>query len=261
VLMNRIGFAGVLLAAVLVAACSDDGGNTGSGGSGGGGGTGGSGGGTGPETISFAVRLADATAMTDKPLEGIEVCAADHPEIACATSDVDGKLTLTLPAESELMLRCENDIFGPMYMTWAIGAEDIDAGTFSLLTKPVLEAFVKLSGGTEWPEKGAIIANVYDDLVVRDERVPGATFTIAPESGGGPVYVSPEKLPDKALTASTEGGPALFFDLDPGEVTITIDHPDRTCVAGFGWAADGDKALRSKIFAGGVSSVTFVCPP
>ena len=89
----------------------------------------------------------------------------------------------------------------------------------------------------------------------------GATFTIAPKSGGGPTYISAAKLPDKTLTASTEGGPALFFDLDPGEVTLTIAHPDRQCVGGFGWEAGDDKSLGSKIFAGGLSNVTFVCPP
>src|SRR5689334_13644382 len=134
--MKELGF-GVFVSSILfIAACGGGGG--GSGGSGGGTGGGSS---TGPESVSFSVRLVDATAMTDTPLEGIEVCAADHPEVECATSDADGKLTMTLPAESELMLRCENDAYGPMYMTWAIGSEDIEAGTFSLLEKSKLSLF------------------------------------------------------------------------------------------------------------------------
>jgi hypothetical protein len=101
---------------------------------------------------------------------------------------------------------------------------------------------------------------VYEDLETRTTRVAEATFTIAPATGGGPVYVSAQKLPDPSLTASTEGGPAVFFDLD-GEVTITIAHPTRACVGGFGWAAGDERSLRSKVFPGGLSNVTFVCPP
>jgi hypothetical protein len=252
--MNELGIGVVVSSILFIAACGGGGGDAGSGGGGGSSDT-------GPDSISFSVRLVDATAATDTPLEGIEVSAAEHPEVECATSDADGKLTMTLPAGSELMLRCENDAYGPMYMTWAIDSEDIEAGTFSLLEKGKLALFVSLSGGKEWPDKGAITANVYDDLVKRTTRVPGATFTIEPASGGGPTYVGAGKLPDKSLTASSEGGPALFFDLDEGEVTITIAHPERVCTGGFGWKTDDDKTLRSRIFPGGLSNVTFVCPP
>jgi hypothetical protein len=140
--MNEIGFWTVLFSGVMVAACSESGGDTGSGGNGGD---------TGPKGVSFSVRLIDATAKTETPLEGVEVCAAERTDIECATSDAAGELTLTLPAGSELMLRCENDDYGPMYMTWTIGSEDIDAGTFSLLDKGRMAAFVSFSGGEEWP--------------------------------------------------------------------------------------------------------------
>jgi hypothetical protein len=211
-------------------------------------------------TIVFSVQVVDALEKELTPLPGIEVCVAERPEVECATSDAEGRLTIELPADSELMLRCEGDDYGPAYMTWTIGEKDIDAGTFSLIDQTRMPFFVSLSGGTEWPDKGAIAVNVYDDLEDRTRRVAGATFSIAPSGGGGPTYVGTEQLPDQELTESTEGGPALFYDLDDGEVTITIAHPSSTCRGGFGWHNDEPTELRSQIFAGGLSFITFVCP-
>ncbi|KYF67576.1 hypothetical protein [Sorangium cellulosum] len=218
-------------------------------------------GGAAPEDIAFSVRIVDATASPVTPLEGVEVCVADRPDVACATSDADGRLMMSLPAESELMLRCESESYGPAYMTWTVGTEDIDAGSFSLLTKTKMGLLIALSGAEAWPEKGAITANVYEDLDARTTRVAGATFAITPNAGGGPAYVSAQKVPDPSLTASTEGGPAVFFDVEEGEVTITLEHPSRECSGGFGWKAGDERSLRSKIFPGGLSNVTFVCSP
>jgi hypothetical protein len=211
-------------------------------------------------TITFKVKLVDARAP-DTLLAGIEVCAADRADIPCATSAADGTVTMALPRDSELMLRCKNDRYGPVYMTWSIEKKDIDAGTFSLLEKSAIDLFITYSGGKPSADKGAITVNVYDDLVNRNKRVAGATFTITPKKGGGPVYVGPAMLPDTDLIASTEGGPGLFFDLDPSEVTIAIEHPTLKCTGGFGWKTDKPNALRSRIFGGGLSSVTFVCVP
>lgn len=44
----------------------------------------------------FTVQLLDAQSPT--PLEGVEVCAAENPDVERATSDVDGNVVLTLPS-------------------------------------------------------------------------------------------------------------------------------------------------------------------
>jgi hypothetical protein len=208
-------------------------------------------------TIAFHVRIVDGLATT--PLEGVEVCAAEHPEVECAVSDENGEVDLELPANSELMLRCEGAEHGPAYMTWTIGDEDIDAGSFGLIDEVRTGLLLGLSGAQAWPDQGAITVNVYEDLVARDTRVADVTVKVSP-AGGGPVYISEAKLPDPSLTATTTGGPAVAFDLE-GDVTVSIQHPTRTCTAGFGWETGSPTELRSRIFPGGLSNVTFVCPP
>lgn len=216
-------------------------------------------------TIAFAVKLVDGQ-NRDQLLAGIDVCAMDkrgavRADVTCARSDAEGKIAMELPKDSELMIRCQSDTYGPAYMTWAIGTADIDAGTFGLLTASTTELLVTLAGGKPSATQGAITVNVYEDLVLRTKRVAGAKVTIQPKVGVGPVYIGENGTPSRTLSASTEGGPAVFADIDPGEVTITIEHPTRTCTGGFGWPTPDPKSLRSRIFGGGLSNVTFVCPP
>jgi hypothetical protein len=212
----------------------------------------------GPPTIQFTVRLVDAMSMA--ALEGVEICAADRPDVACAMSNADGQVTMRLPPNSELMLRCANNDYGPFLMTWAIGTSDIDAGTFSLLAVNIQNAFVIFSGATMWPATGGVTANIYEDIVQRNVRVEGATVTITPTA---PLtYVGTNRMPDPTATATTTGGPGLFYDIPPGEVTVTISHPTRTCTGGSGWPVAGDnRSLRTRVYAGALSNVTFVCPP
>jgi hypothetical protein len=220
----------------------------------------------GPETptgaqIELTVVLVDATAEPLRPLPGIEVCVHGHPDLPCAESDADGRIAMRLPASSEILLRCEGAGYGPAYMTWTIGTEDIDAGRFNLIPTASQDALVLLSGARSWWETGAVGVNVYDELVRRDTRVAGATFTIDPVLGG-PTYLSELRRPDPSLTASTVGGPGIFYDIPDGtEVVVTIHHPTRACRAGLGWATGSETSLRTQVFAGGISFITFVCPP
>lgn len=210
-----------------------------------------------PVMIELAVTFTDA--LTADVLAGVELCVPDHPEVACATSDASGRVAITLPGDSELMLKCQSATHGPGYMTWAIGRDDIDAGEFGLIPSRTQELLFGAVGGTDYTTQGALTVNVYDDLVARDTWVAGATMTIAPASGVGPTYVGENMLPSSSLDATSTGGPGVFAGVTPGSLEVTLHHPDKTCAPGFGWPADAPLTLRTRIFAGGVSNVTFVC--
>lgn len=211
--------------------------------------------------ITFTVRFVDAVAPDSGPLVGVEVCVAERPDLACETTDRDGRVVITVPADSDILLRCHGASHGPAYMTLHTDTNDMDVGVFQLLEEDFQAAFVQLAGGTIWPATGAITANVYESIVDRTTRVADVTFTITP-SGGGPTYAGASRLPDRSLTASTTGGPAIFYDRADGEaVAITIAHPTRACVGGFGWPGGDAKTLRTKVFAGAITNVTFICPP
>lgn len=208
--------------------------------------------------IEFQVAFADA--QSGGALEGVEICAAGHDDVPCATSDENGAVALTLPANSELMLRCQSATHGPAYMTLAIGEEDLKVGTFGLLGKTSQQLLMALSGAKDTTDHGAITVNVYSDLVKRDERVAGGSATLLPDSGKPAVYVSDAKLPDPKLEAMTLGGPGVFVDVAPGDAVVTFSHPSVVCGPGFGWPTDDALSLATQVFPGAISNVTFVCP-
>jgi len=214
-----------------------------------------------PSDITFTVRFVDAVAPDSGPLVGVEVCVAERADIACDVSDAGGRVMLVVPADTDILLRCHGASHGPAFMTLRTGKDDLDAGVFQLLEEDFQSAFVELAGADDWPTTGAITANVYEDIVDRTTRVADVTFTILP-AGGGPTYAGDARLPDPTLGATTLGGPAIFYDRQAGEeVAITVAHPSRTCTGGFGWPGGDARTLRTRVYAGAISNVTFICPP
>lgn len=209
-------------------------------------------------SIDFQVAFADA--QNGNALEGVEICAAGRDDVPCATSDANGSVALALPADSQLMLRCQSATHGPAYMTLALGQDDMDVGKFGLLNKTSQNLLLALSGAEDTADHGAITVNVYTDLVKRDERVAGGAATLFPDTGKPAVYVSDKKLPDPTLEAMTLGGPGVFVDVPPGEAVVTFSHPSMICEPGFGWPTEDPLSLATEVFPGAISNVTFVCP-
>ncbi len=212
-----------------------------------------------PSAVTLSVRFIDAA--TRDPLVGVRVCAAERDEVPCSTTRADGGVTIALPADSELMLACTIETHAPMYMTLKTPAANFDVGIFRLIDKKTAAAFVVAAGAPEDPARGIVLANVYDELERREQRVADATFTLDPAEGTGPVYGGAIGVPVPGLTGSTTGGPGMFFNLSPGNRTVKIAHPSRRCVRGFGWPTPSETSIRTKVYAGGLSTVTFVCPP
>jgi hypothetical protein len=248
-----------LAAGLALVACSDESGSPSSTSSTSSAGSGGSGGDPGPRLVSLSATFVDA--RTQAPLSGLDVCTAERDDVPCGKTDAQGRIEIAVPADAEILLACTIETHVPTYMTLKTPSDAFDVGVFRLLDASLAETFVSLAGASQERDHGIVIANVYEDIVVRDVRVADATFSLSPEGGLGPIYGGPIGLPDPSLDATTAGGPAAFFELSEGERTLSIEHATRRCVGGFGWPAGGDSSLRTKVVAGGMSTVTFVCPP
>jgi hypothetical protein len=77
-------------------------------------------------------------------------------------------------------------------------------------------------------------------------QLAGATATISPASGSGPVYIDSTGKPDPTLTSTVVDGEVLFGNVTPGRVTITVSAPNKRCTASPGgkltigdWAPSG----------------------
>jgi hypothetical protein len=212
-----------------------------------------------PGSVLIAVEFRDA--VLGYPLVGLEVCVADQPDFPCARTGQDGKVRAPVPANTEVMLQCAAPLHITTYMTLLTPDADFDVGVFRLLEQSTADLFVATAGAPRDPTRGVLLVNVYDDFVKRTERVAGGTAALESAAGIGPVYGANGALPSSKLSAMSSGGPAGFYDLSPGDYTVTLSHPERSCTRGFGWPTAAETTIRTRVFAQGMSTVTWVCPP
>jgi hypothetical protein len=214
-----------------------------------------------PPPGATAINVQFQDAVLRYPLGGLEVCAADRPDVPCAKTGADGRVSAPLPPNAEIMLRCRAPLHATTSMTLFTPDADFDVGVFRLLEQATADLFTGIAGAPRNPDRGILLVNLYDEMVKRDVRVADATVTLEPSAGVGPLYGGNGVLPDSRLTSTSVNGPAGFYDLPPGDYSVTITHPSRSCTGGFGWPGASPTTLRTRVFAGGMSTVTYVCPP
>ncbi len=162
------------------------------------------------------------------------VCVLDHPEVDCAIGAADGTYTLGVPdnllevdlaqiasAAGRLSMvqldhnsTAETSWWASMY-TWA----DADIAT------------VMTDAGFTYPATKT--GYVHLDVVGAGGEFVGASATLTPASGLGPVYADPDARPDPALGATTSSGEVWFGDVTPGKYAIEVTAPGVTCGAAF----------------------------
>lgn len=206
----------------------------------GGGGTGGGGGGA---TVEYSGVMFELAISGSTPLEGVMLCVDGHKEITCATSASDGKYTLTgLPVGAELELRATKDGFVDSATFMTIGADPVADYNGSMVTDATAGLLYAAAGaGTYDVTKASLAVSVLmPDPAAAGKTLglEGATVTITPTSGVGPVYTTEKNVPDQTLTATTKGGGAVWGGVTPGAVSMEVTAPGKTCSAyKYGWAS------------------------
>jgi hypothetical protein len=98
------------------------------------------------------------------------------------------------------------------------------------------------------------------DAGTENEGLDGATFSVTPVSGKGPVYLSSGGTPDQGATATSSQGFGLFGNLPPGDYEVSVTHPTKTCVIDLlGWPATNKSAARVRVQADFIAAATFIC--
>jgi hypothetical protein len=229
------------------AGSSETGGKGGSGGSGAGGGTAGKGGSAAPDSGSAGFDLGwslldmqpgsdagvpDAGAPPAPPLAGVKVCVNGHEEIACVTSDADGRFTLkALPPRTVLVLTFEKTGYLKQSKTIETASTDMQ-GTNSI---PIYAEATAIgpSGVTQAKGKGTMDFFAIGPLPGNPDPnafqgIPDVAVTLSPAKGDGPYFINAKnKFVDGAT--KTIAGVGFYFNLDPGDYTITFDQPAFDC--------------------------------
>ncbi len=264
------------------------------------GGSAGTGGGDAGPTISYSGRFTEfALIGNEPPLEDAEICVVDHPQIPCVNTDADGKYLLTgVPANTELAITATKDGFQGNLVLAVSG--EVDQTVDAFMINNTLAQLVYTGAGFTWPlnNEGTLTAGVFHrvpvngggdagggdagggdagggdagatdaatsdaagtDAGTKNEGLDGATMTVTPVAGKGPVYLSSGGTPDQGATATSSQGFGIFGNLPPGDYEVAVSHPTKTCVIDLlGWPATNKSAARVRVQADFIAAATFIC--
>jgi hypothetical protein len=178
---------------------------------------------------------------------GATVCVLHHADIPCATTDAAGNYTMTLPnlqgvdiavtvtAQGSLshLATIEEPIDqdGLHIVVWPSGILLLsDAAATQLLATEAGFTFPSTSTGFLRVRIGGLSAG----------SLTGATATLSPLSGAGPVYGDMQGHAQPSLTGTSSSGETLFGNLTPGVYEVTALAAGKTCKPGIGGLLIGD---------------------
>jgi hypothetical protein len=154
------------------------------------------------------------------PIANAKVCIVEHPELACATTDVDGNYTMALPDVAESVPFGVNftaaghlgNVSFATHRDWPSGRG---------LRSDQAAAAMAAQAGFSYPARGSGFIELRLFGPATDggfSEVTGATATLSPASGTGPSY--------------QDRGVILFGNVAPGRATITVKAAGMTCRTG-----------------------------
>jgi hypothetical protein len=182
--------------------------------------------------------------FTSPPLSGVKVCVDQHPEIACVTSDANGNFTLLgVPPRTNLVLTCEKAGYVNASKSVQTSSTDVqESAPIDMFANHASPADTPPAGVTLDGTKGSVLFFALGPVPGSADPnafglLAGVSVTLSPAAGKGPYFFGVgDKKPDLSLT-KTLGGAGLYYNVDPGDYTLTFDDPDYDCAAiggGFG---------------------------
>jgi len=191
--------------------------------------------------VEFMTWQEVATTTENTEISGVEVCVLENQEL-CTTTVADGTYTLQgAPANTEFYLAFFKQGYRSEIRCVTRRTDDMDLGA---VMKP--DAMVESDAvaiGSSYPDETTGSLELYsikqnteqsDSIyVTRDGNwatVEGTTFNVQPESGIGPFYANPDAEYDTSLSEASQGGFGSFFELEPGEYTVSVSHPTLDCI-------------------------------
>jgi hypothetical protein len=188
----------------------------------------------------------------------VSVCVQNRqPEFPCASSDVGGQYRLRTPHNEPFVLIFSGgtQVIQPTlvhlqvplgYTTWNIATlqNSMVGIMMGAMSQPndVSKGHVSVTAGTA----GA-------------DGIVGATASIQPMSGAGPIYLGDGGLPDLQAVATSINGTGAFVNVTPGEVSVSVTPPITHNCPLYPIAVGAGGAWRVPVIAGHLSVVVFEC--
>jgi Carboxypeptidase regulatory-like domain len=201
------------------------------------------------------------TDETDSPVTGATVCVlqpATQAQEPCTTTDALGVYALTAPAHAEVSITVRAEGFAARLVPMTLVGKDVRERSVPLHSVARTATRYGALGATP---PGETIGGLFATAAgLEGTSVPGATFLLDPMTGKGPLYFSAAGAPDAARTSASRHSSALFANLQPGEVVLTISASPLTCVPAWGgWPSRVPGSIRVPILAGFETVATMLC--
>ena len=115
------------------------------------------------------------------------------------------------------------------------GMSDPPLFRLGAVTEPQRDGLALAFGVTLDPTKGIVV------LFHGGQKPTGVSASIAPASGDGPFYFNSTFTPVPQGTELPQGGGALFFNVDPGTVTVSFAPAVAGCAfIDLAWGSEAD---------------------
>jgi hypothetical protein len=191
------------------------------------------------------------TVNTTVPVAAAKVCVHDHPDLACATTDLAGAFAIPMPPSQEFAL----EVTAPDHASTLVG--------FTPKTAAVKDITIGIRKDATAHARYAAFGAAYPDAVngflslwalgpgAQKAGLDGITMELSPKSGTGPFFFAADSNPDPTRQETSSFGVGVFANVAPGVVEITFGPSSVTCQPGFGaWAATKANTVRAPIAAG-----------
>lgn len=201
--------------------------------------------------------VTDAAIASLPGLPGVVVCVDGRGDIGCATSGPDGTFALEgLPPMTNLVLTFAKDGFIPESSSIQTASTDMRVTTTSVAMFPLQQTTPR--GAPHDPESGGaefLAVSASSTEPSGFGLLEGVTVSLDPPRGEGPDFFVGTQFRRRAT--ATRHGVGFFWNLPPGDYTLTFEHPDYDCsaiqtpLAAFGIPVQGTpNAVRFTVLAG-----------
>ena len=192
------------------------------------------------------------------PATGVSVCLIEPPG-DCVVSREDGAFSLVVPPQKEITISAAAEGYvGRLVGVTTAGRSFTDVKLTMPDEPPTRARFAKL--GINYPDSGT--GSVY--VIV--EGPPGMTGGVEgitmqmDQRPGPPMFFAPDGAPDPDRKATSTYSHAIYGNLKPGIIELTVGPPDVTCVpTAFFWPSSHPGAVRAPIVAGLQTRLTLQC--
>jgi hypothetical protein len=199
------------------------------------------------------------------PLVGARVCILDAPAIPCAITDAKGAYQIALPHwTTDLDVAVNVTAAGHLGFT-GLTHQNANGvvwfGEIPLMDDAAATAMLQAQAGFAYPAPGKAFVQ-FSVFHASGGAATGATATLSPASGSGPVYAQPSGTLDPTLAAVTTNGYLMFGEVTPGKLSITVASvPCTPAVLGVdAWADPTPSTVAGEAAANSMTRMTAICP-